>query len=283
MEHQLEWYDGRRLGLADLRTIAWHETPRRVVIPRHRPAGTKLALVVAGSVDLLAEPPRGRPRRIALVGGRFALLPQEWHFSGAADGRFLWASIAAAPEAAASGGLHLLSPEQHAALAAALPRQAGRPLVADPELLAAAPALAEAMRRSAGRLRLAAHAALLLDGVLEALAHPRRPDAGDAAIDALVARLDADPAADPGADGLATAAGLSRALFFRRFRQRTGETPHRYLLRLRCRRVAEAVSAGATVDAAWRRAGFASRQAWRRAVVATGPDLATGGNVAQTD
>jgi hypothetical protein len=202
MEHRLEWYDGHRLGLGDLRTLGWHETPRRVAIPRHRPAGAKLALAVAGSVDLVVEPP-GRPgRRLSLVGGRFALLPQDWHLSGAADGRFFWASLVLGRGPCPPTAVRLLSASERAGLRGALAGTAGRPLAAGPALTAAAADLAAVLHAGAPRIRLAAEAA-----------------------------------------------------------------------RLRCRRVAEAVAAGGSPGAAWERAGFASRQAWRRAVAATGPDL----------
>ncbi len=83
----------------------------------------------------------------------------------------------------------------------------------------------------------------------------------------LLQRLLADPAAEWTAERMAATVHLSRAAFFRRFQQATGEAPAQFLLRLRLVLAAERLQQGASVERAAEAAGFQSPSAFHRAFV----------------
>ncbi len=83
----------------------------------------------------------------------------------------------------------------------------------------------------------------------------------------LLPLLLADPAADWTAERMAAAVHLSRAAFFRRFQQTTGDAPAQFLLRLRMVLAGERLQQGASVERAAEVAGFQSPSAFHRAFV----------------
>lgn len=77
--------------------------------------------------------------------------------------------------------------------------------------------------------------------------------------------LDAHRASDIAFDALVRVSGLSRAHFFRAFRQSTGMTPGRYLERMRVDAARSAIDGGAHPGEVARTAGFPSASAMTRA------------------
>lgn len=84
---------------------------------------------------------------------------------------------------------------------------------------------------------------------------------------ALLQRLLADPAADWSTERMAEVVHLSRAAFFRRFQQATGEAPAQFLVRLRMVLAAERLRRGDSVERAAEQAGYQSPSAFHRAFV----------------
>ncbi len=83
----------------------------------------------------------------------------------------------------------------------------------------------------------------------------------------LLQHLLAEPAGDWTAERMAATVHLSRAAFFRRFQQTTGEAPAQFLLRLRMVLAGERLQQGASVERAAEVAGFQSPSAFHRAFV----------------
>ena len=96
-----------------------------------------------------------------------------------------------------------------------------------------------------------------LTGLLRGLADP--------ALARLLAALHADPGQRWSVAGMAREAGLSRSLFAARFQAMLGETPKRYLTRLRMRRAARMLEEGRRVKEAAAAAGFLAGHAFAQA------------------
>lgn len=83
----------------------------------------------------------------------------------------------------------------------------------------------------------------------------------------LIGPLLADPGGDWTAERMAARVHLSRAAFFRRFQQATGEAPAQFVLRLRMALACDRLQQGDSVERAAEHAGFGSTSAFHRAFV----------------